>query len=130
MKRKGFTLIELLAVIIILGILIAIVAPQVVNNINESKEKAVTVLENSIKNAAELYITEHANSYPALKTASEATPYTFTVSLATLVNFNYLEEPVINPSTDEEIPLSTTVSITATAEDNITIFFTLSPMGT
>ena len=39
MTRKGFTLIELLAVIVILGILLAIAIPSVTKYINESKKK-------------------------------------------------------------------------------------------
>ena len=53
-NKKAFTLVELLAVIIILGILAVLIAPKVVNMINESEKSAnMTSAENLVK-AAEL----------------------------------------------------------------------------
>ena len=42
MKKKGFTLIELLAVIVILGLLMAIAIPSVTKYITQSRKKTVT----------------------------------------------------------------------------------------
>ena len=42
MKKKGFTLIELLAVIVILGLLLAIAIPSVTKYITQSRKKTVT----------------------------------------------------------------------------------------
>ena len=39
MKKKGFTLIELLAVIVILGLLIAIAIPSVIKYLTQSRKK-------------------------------------------------------------------------------------------
>ena len=41
-KNKGFTLIELLAVIVILGLLMAIAIPSVTKYITESRKKTLT----------------------------------------------------------------------------------------
>ena len=54
MKTRAFTLIELLAVIIILGILTLLIAPKVVNMLNESEKNTnMTSAQNLVK-AAEL----------------------------------------------------------------------------
>ena len=54
-NKKGFTLIELLAVIIILGIILAIAVPRVLNVINTQRENAfeasVGMLAAGLKNA-------------------------------------------------------------------------------
>lgn len=41
MKKKGFTLVELIAVIVILGIIIALVAPSLIDTTDKSKKKAL-----------------------------------------------------------------------------------------
>ena len=53
-NKKAFTLIELLAVIIILGILAVLIAPKVVNMINESEKSANMTSAQNIVKAAEL----------------------------------------------------------------------------
>ncbi len=61
-KSKGFTLIELLAVIVILGILLAI-SVVAVNNIRKKQEKEnVQNIISSILTGAKKYVTENPNS--------------------------------------------------------------------
>jgi len=50
MKRKGFTLIELLSVIVILGILLAIVIPRIINVISTAKQNAFISTNKMIEN--------------------------------------------------------------------------------
>ena len=58
LNRKGYTLIELLAVILIISLIIALSIFGIIKAINSSKEKAATLSEKSIKEAAETYATE------------------------------------------------------------------------
>ena len=58
LNRKGYTLIELLAVILIISLIITLSIFGIINAINSSKEKATTLSEKSIKEAAETYATE------------------------------------------------------------------------
>ena len=58
LNRKGYTLIELLAVILIISLIITLSIFGIIKAINSSKEKATTLSEKSIKEAAETYATE------------------------------------------------------------------------
>ena len=39
MKKRGFTLVELLAVIVVIGLILVIVVPRVLKNIDEEKNR-------------------------------------------------------------------------------------------
>ena len=58
LNRKGYTLIELLAVILIISLIIALSIFGIIKAINSSKEKAATLSEKSIKEAAETFAAE------------------------------------------------------------------------
>ena len=61
-NKKGFTLIEILAVVAILGILSLIAVPNVLKYLNESRKRAMITQENTILDAANLYITDYCSS--------------------------------------------------------------------
>ena len=58
--KKGFTLVELLAVIVLLGIIIGISSPTIVNLISSSRSKAKEVSLSNVKKSAILYIKENS----------------------------------------------------------------------
>jgi len=62
--RAGFTLVELLIVVIILGILAAIVIPQVNGASAEAKESALRASLNTVRQAISLYRVQHNETYP------------------------------------------------------------------
>jgi len=53
--KKGFTLIELLIVIAILGLLAALVVPNIIGQGERAKEKLVCIQEKSLKNALDSF---------------------------------------------------------------------------
>jgi len=57
-NEKGFSLIELLAVIVILGLLVAIAIPLVSRQLNKFREDYYSKLETSIKTAAQDYVSD------------------------------------------------------------------------
>lgn len=58
MNRKGFTLIELLAVIVMLGIILILVMPSILDSLSASRNSSYKILINNIKTAAETYYQE------------------------------------------------------------------------
>ncbi|MCL6572081.1 MAG: type II secretion system GspH family protein [Bacillus sp. (in: Bacteria)] len=79
-EQKGFTLIELLAVIVILGIIMAIAVPAISNVMNKSEVKAQAQEGVQIINAAKMYV---ANESDAVKDAGGGT-YVSSTGLGTL----------------------------------------------
>ena len=58
-NNYGFTLIELLAIVVILGVIIAVVAPNMTKQINKKEKTDQTILDEKISNAAHMYIAKY-----------------------------------------------------------------------
>ena len=61
--ERGFTLVEILVVITIIGLIMAIVGPRVLNYLGESKVKAAKIQIESFNSALDLYYLD-VGSYP------------------------------------------------------------------
>ncbi|HHT37877.1 MAG TPA: type II secretion system protein [Mollicutes bacterium] len=107
MNKKGFTLIEVLSVIIILGVLSVITVPMIIGNIEETKKVAYEQLLENIEQTTQLYIRKNKDSIEGIKTVNNEV----TISLQDLVDKEGLKTPVIDPKTEKEISLTTTVLI-------------------
>lgn len=71
-NRKGFTLIELLIVVAIIGIIVAIAIPNLLNAIQRAKQRRTMGDMRSIATAIESYATDY-NSYPP--PAAQSVPF-------------------------------------------------------
>lgn len=61
--QRGFTLIEILVVITIIGLIMALVGPRVLNYLSESKTKAAKIQIESFSGALDLYFLDNGR-YP------------------------------------------------------------------
>lgn len=76
-REEGFTLVELLAVIVILGIIVAIAIPAIGNIIDNAQEDADEASVEMIESSARIYFTQN--------------PDQDTVSISTLRDEGYLD---------------------------------------
>ncbi|SFC41392.1 type IV pilus assembly protein PilA [Alkalibacterium subtropicum] len=77
-KEEGFTLVELLAVIVILGIILAIAIPSIGGVIDRASEDAATAEETLVVDAGRLYFVQN--------------PTVASVTVETLVDEGYIDE--------------------------------------
>ncbi|SRR5258706_9644096 len=66
--RRAFSLIELVIVVVIIGIIAAIAIPRLSRGASGAADSAVAGNLSVLRNAIDLYATEHGGTYPALAT--------------------------------------------------------------
>lgn len=98
MNKKGFTLIELLAVIVVLGVVLTLAMPSILDSINASRDSSYKILIGNIKTAAETYYQEC--EYGDLSDESKYGVYactidnnTITTTIGDLANTGILKVP-------------------------------------
>lgn len=104
MREKGFTLIEILGVIIIIGLLLVIAFPKIVNFTNNSLSKTDELMKDMIYKATDLYIKDNSTNFEKVNGAI------YCIELSKLVKGNYLESPI--KISDEDITYSHSVKVT------------------
>lgn len=72
--QKGFTLIEMIIVIIIMGIMAAVIIPQVSMTTEDAKLNTLKTDLTALRNAVEIYYVQHDNTYPGTKSITGGTP--------------------------------------------------------
>ncbi len=89
-SNKGFTLIELLAVIVIIGILLAVSITAVIHFIDKAKDEQKSNQEKTLAMAAENYLQENRGQLP--KNIGDTT----TIAISVLKNNKYITEDIKN----------------------------------
>lgn len=99
MEKKGFTLIEIMAVIVVLGLLIAIIVPVVSNLLKDSEDTLSDEQISMIVNASKKYMIEHSELLPEMSDGSKTFVY-----IDDLINSGVIDnDKVIDPKTKEEL---------------------------
>ena len=106
MKKNGFTLVELLAVVTIISILLLLVAPKIVNQLNNSKNDVNEVTKKIIYSAAEKYIKDN----------NMKIEYDYCLSVEELQDKEYLSDTITDNKSGLDISKK---SIRITPKDNL-----------
>ncbi|HYE20633.1 MAG TPA: prepilin-type N-terminal cleavage/methylation domain-containing protein [Tepidisphaeraceae bacterium] len=76
-RRRGFSLIELVIVVVIIGIIAAIAIPRLSRGASGAADSALSGNVSVLRNAIDLYATEHGGTYPTLaNVVDQLTTYT------------------------------------------------------
>ena len=95
--KKGFTLAEILGVIVIIGLLLILIVPPIINRISGSGDEAKDAENEFIYNAADVYINEHPEKYPPGKSGK------YCILIQDLIDDGLLVEPVNDVVTGEDL---------------------------
>ena len=95
--KKGFTLAELLGVIVILGIIVLLAFPPILDSIKKSKENINNSTEEIIFNATKLYM----GDYPSIYKLTNNSKYC--IKIQDLIDSSRLERGLQDSNTNEEI---------------------------
>lgn len=105
MKKNGFTLAELLGVIVLLGLLLLLVFPSVIREIQEGEASIDGAVEQIIFNSASNYMENHKSTYPTRDNV------TYCITLNTLVNAGEVSENLLIDKKGKALDLSKKVEI-------------------
>ena len=95
MNKKAFTLAEILGVIVVIGLLLVIIAPTIINRINSKEENVEEAANKIIFDAASQYITENREHFPQGKK--------YCIKLTDLIEAGKLASPVKDVKTGKDM---------------------------
>ena len=111
MNKRGFTLVELIGTIVILLVLSLLVFPNLLNLIKNSKKDISTSTKDFIYGQAKSYIYDNVNDY----TLKEGNIYC--IGLKDLVSKNYLNTPLKDAESGNDIDLSKQIEVKVNNND-------------
>lgn len=113
-KMKAFTLIELLAIIAVIGVILALAIPNIYNTLRSGKINSYNILVDDFESNAKLYAYKNWDTVePIIMTRG-----VYKVDLQELVDYGLIKETIVNPKTNEIIPLTKKVFIIS-IDDNV-----------
>ena len=113
--KKGFTLVEVLGIMVILGIIMVMLVPNVMKTLKNGDE----IKYNNFL-AAENYVQKNIEDFPELNTEGG----TISISVGTLISERLVKEETINPRTNSQI--NNTDVIVVTKDSDGTLDYTYS----
>ncbi len=112
MNKKAFTLAELLGVIVLLGIVAIIAITTITTNLKEGRDNTCLAQERNIIEAAKSYIIDHPDELPKEEETKEnEETVAMWITVKKLIDDAYLDQAIINPSTEEPYKDGTRVKV-------------------
>ncbi len=105
-KQGGFTLVEILIVLAVLGILAAVVVPNLTGFLGRGKDRSYTADQNTLQSAVNAYYTDtlarpgKGAKYPTVNGSGGTAGSNTYVNMTHLVSGNYLTSVPTSSSTD------------------------------
>ena len=93
--KKGFTLVEVLGVLVILGVIMLLILPNISGVTTKSKEQLYEMQIKTIKEAGRIFVTDYANILPIENGDS------FTIELKLLKDLDIINQNMQNPKTEK-----------------------------
>lgn len=93
--KKGFTLVEVLGVLVILGVIMLLILPNIGGVTKKSKEQLYEMQIKTIKEAGRIFVTDYANILPIENGDS------FTIELKLLKDLDIINQNMQNPKTEK-----------------------------
>lgn len=93
--KKGFTLVEVLGVLVILGVIMLLLVPNITNVTKKSKQQLYEMQIKTIKEAGRIFVTDYANILPIENGDS------FTIELKLLKDLDIINQNMQNPKTEK-----------------------------
>lgn len=118
--KKGFTLVEVLGIMVILGIIMVMLVPNVMKTLKNGDEIKYNNFLDNIFLAAENYVQKNIEDFPELNTEGG----TISISVGTLISERLVKEETINPRTNSQI--NNTDVIVVTKDSDGTLDYTYS----
>ena len=113
MKNKGFTLVEILGVMTLLGIIFALIYPNVMHMMDQAKQNEYEDYQDNIFLAAEAYV--NANSELSSRLVAEGNQVIITYS--DLLQNGYLSTKIVEPDSGKTVADLPTKTVTITVKN-------------
>lgn len=97
-NKNGFTLIELIAVIAIIGLLLTMVTPKLMENFNDKKSRLYDATIKEIERLSSLYLTDNPDLYNDISNNGYVN-----ITIEMLCEGKYLSCPINNPKDNSDI---------------------------
>lgn len=101
MNRRGFTLIELLGIVIVMGIILLVVFPNVGNSLKQAEDNKYKSFIDNLSMACETYVSMNLSKFPELDDGEVVH-----VTIDTLIHEGLVKGNVVDPSTNETVSVN------------------------
>lgn len=112
-KNKAFTLVELIGVVAILAIMLLVAVPSLTKTLKNNEQKKYGSYIKNLELVTEQYIVKNILDK---ETIDDENPYY--VSLKTLIDNGYVEDTIVNPTTEREISTDTRIKVTRNSDNS------------